>query len=249
MEFINATMEYWLIAPWYIALVMATFVHLNIYFWGGLIGQTLTNKIWPAMGLGCQIDKHPPKPNQVQFEILNGVKACLLFGVVTLSYRGLSEGLWPETIWQATTLVVGFLAYYNVYGYVTHRLLHTRLLRQFHMVHHSSIRVTPWSGYNVHFVEALIMALTLPIFMSFVSVGVGLAFLFHSLGMMFTTCLHCNYDLVPNLSKNHWFRILVNDPSFHRMHHTQGAVNYGFTTSIMDRLFGTYDANMFDDVQ
>jgi sterol desaturase/sphingolipid hydroxylase (fatty acid hydroxylase superfamily) len=97
--------------------------------------------------------------------------------------------------------------------------------------------------------EALIMALTLPIFMSFAPVGVGMAFLFHSLGMMFTTCLHCNYDLVPNLSKNHWFRNLVNDPAFHRMHHTKGNVNFGFTTSIMDRLFGTYDANMFDDIK
>jgi len=248
MGLINEVLEYWLIAPWYIALVMATFVHLNIYFWGGLIGQILTNNIWPMMKLGCQIDQHPPKQGQIKTEIKHGVKACILFGFVTLSYRVQVVGLWPEDILQVFALILGFLIYYNIYGYATHRLLHTKLFRRIHMVHHSSVRVTPWSGYNVHFVEAFIMAITLPVFMLFVPVGLGMAFVFHALGMMFTTCIHCNYDLLPGLPKRHWMRMLFNDPAFHRMHHTKGNVNYGFTTGIMDRIFGTYEVNMFDDI-
>tara|TARA_R110002073_G_scaffold211794_2_gene372119 strand:+ start:21308 stop:22057 length:750 start_codon:yes stop_codon:yes gene_type:complete len=244
----NDLLEYWLLAPWYIALLIATVVHLNIYFWGGLIGQILTTIIWPKMGIGCIIDQYPAKPGQVRGEVKYGVVACLIFGVTSLSYRHLTVGLWPSSWAVAAIQFLVFIIYYNFYGYFSHRLLHTKYFRKFHAVHHESVRVTPWSGYNVHPLEALIMAGTLPLFMGFVPIGVGSAFVVHALGMMFTTCIHCNYDLVPTLSKTHWFRQLVNDPAFHRLHHTKGRVNYGFTISLMDRIFKTYDADMFDDL-
>ncbi|MFD2205215.1 sterol desaturase family protein [Kiloniella antarctica] len=245
---INIVLEYWLVSPWYIALVMAIFVHLGIYFLGGIIGQVLTTKIWPKMGIGCIIDQYPARLGQVQNEIKKGIMACFLFGVVTLFYRHITIGLWPESWIIALVQFVVFFIYYNLYAYLSHRLLHTKYLIKYHAVHHSSVRVTPWSGYNVHPVEALIMAGILPIFMFFVPLSIGSAFVIHTLGMMFTTCIHCNYDLVPQFSKKHWFRQLVNDPAFHRLHHTKGDVNYGFGLSFMDRIFGTYDPDMFDEL-
>ena len=103
----NDLLEYWLLAPWYIALLIATVVHLNIYFWGGLIGQILTTIIWPKMGIGCIIDQYPAKPGQVRGEVKYGVVACLIFGVTSLSYRHLTVGL-PGQLRQFNFLFSSF---------------------------------------------------------------------------------------------------------------------------------------------
>jgi len=68
---------------------------------------------------------------------------------------------------------------------------------------------------------------------------VGMAWVLHAVGMLYTTCLHCNYDLMPGLSDQGRFKKLINHPTYHRYHHTLGNVNYGFTNRVMDLLFGT----------
>lgn len=76
-------------------------------------------------------------------------------------------------------------------------------------VHHRSVRVTPWAGYSVHLVGAVIIGATLPVFMLMVPLGVGTAFVLHALGMLFTTCIHCNYDLLPSRAEGDWFKRLI----------------------------------------
>lgn len=236
---VNELLSYWLRAPWAIALVMAICVHMTIYFAGAGLGSYFTSNLWPRLHLGQTIDTHPPRPKQVMGEIRNGIVACLIFGVISLSYRALCAGLWPASGLVGLLQAAAFVVFNNVYSYATHRMLHSRRLIRIHRVHHHSVRVTPWSGYSVHPVEAVIIGATLPLFMLVVPLGIGTAFLLHALGMLFTTCIHCNYDLMPNRPDGNWIKRLVDDPGYHRLHHTRGNVNYGFTSRAMDRLFRT----------
>lgn len=239
LMWVNAILEYWMHAPWWVAFAMAVAVHLVIYGLGAGIGSLLTEWLWPAMGLGRAIDLHPPRPGQLRSEIRNGVIACVVFGLITLSYRSLCVGYWPTTWLQGLMQVVAFVVFNNLYADGTHRLLHSRWLIRVHRVHHRSVRVTPWSGYSVHPLEAVVIGGTLPVFMLFVPLGIGTAFVLHAFGMLFTTCIHCNYDLMSGRPVGHWLRGLLSDPAYHRLHHTRGNVNYGFTSRVLDRLLGT----------
>lgn len=239
LAWLNLQLHHWMQMDWYWALLVATLLHLSIYLIGGGIGWLLTRQLWPAMGLGQEIDQRPLKPGQLVYELRNGLQACLLFGVVSLSYRSLCIGIWPQDAISAIWQLAAFVVFNNVYSYGTHRLLHHRYLIRFHAVHHRSTRVTPFSSYSVHGLEALVIAATFPLFLLLVPMGLGMVVLLHAFGMTYTVCIHCNYDLWPTLSDDHWFKKLINHPTYHRYHHTLGNVNYGFTNRLLDLLFKT----------
>lgn len=224
---------------WYSALVTATLFHLLIYLVGGGIGLWLTRQVWPAMGLGQEIDQTPLKTEQLVNELRNGFVACLLMGWVSLSYRHLCDGIFPQDALTALWQLAAFVVFNNVYSYATHRLLHHRSLIRFHAVHHRSKRVTPFSSYSVHPIEALIIAGTFPFFLLLIPMSLGMVTVLHAFGMLYTVCIHCNYDVWPTLPDEHWFKKLINHPTYHRYHHTLANVNFGFTNRVMDILFKT----------
>ena len=236
---INTILEYWLKSAWPIAIAMATAVHLTIYLIGAGTGMLLTTRLWPHFNIGRPLDQHPPRAGQVREEFRTGLVTCLIFGTVTLIYRPLCHGEWPSSWNQGLFQLLAFSLFNNLYTYGTHRLLHSRVLIRFHRVHHRSVRVTPWSGYSVHPLEAIIISATLPLFMMLIPIGIGTAFALHGLGMLYTTCIHCNYELLPSWPARNWFKRLIDDPAFHRTHHTQGNVNFGFPSRILDRVFKT----------
>lgn len=236
---VNLQFAHWMQMDWYWAFVIATLVHLSIYLIGGSVGWWLTRRVWPTIGLGREIDLRPLKPGQLAYELRNGLQACLIFGLISLSYRSLCIDIWPQDTVTAIWQLLAFVVFNNLYSYSTHRLLHHRYLIRFHGVHHRSSRVTPFSSYSVHILEAIVIAATFPLFLLIVPMSLGMVVLLHAFGMMYTVCIHCNYDLWPSLSDDHWFKKLINHPTYHRYHHTLGNVNYGFTNRLLDILFKT----------
>src|SRR5690606_40504614 len=53
--------------------------------------------------------------------------------------------------------ILALVAWNDVHFWINHRLLHTRLLRRFHLPHHRSVVTTPFSTYSFHPVEALML--------------------------------------------------------------------------------------------
>lgn len=239
LESFETLLSAWLQASLPTALLVVIGVHCLIYLLGGGIGLLLTEKVMPMLRIGQPLDQRPTQPGQLRREIRTGLVACLILGLASLSYRWLCVGIWPTSWLQAALQISSFVVFNNIYSYATHRLLHTRALSRVHRVHHLSVRVTPYSSYSVHPIEAIIIAGTLPLFMLPIPLGVGTALVLHAVGMVYTTCIHCNYDLMPSLSDRHWFKKLINHPTYHRFHHTLGNVNYGFTNRLLDLLFKT----------
>ncbi|MBX3627008.1 MAG: sterol desaturase family protein [Rhizobacter sp.] len=235
----DAPFAWWLAADWPLALAAVLAFHLVIYLVGGVVASWMTFRLFPALDIGHVIDNQPLKPKQIRTELRNGLLTCAVLAVVSLAYRPLAHGIWPETLWQAAWQLGAFVLFNNVYAYATHRLLHHPWLMRFHSVHHWSVRVTPWSGYSVHPVEAAVIGGTFVAFMAIVPVGVGTIALLHVMGIVFTSCIHCNHELMPMHADDHWLKRLVSDPKFHQIHHEQSRVNYGFTSPWLDRLLNT----------
>jgi sterol desaturase/sphingolipid hydroxylase (fatty acid hydroxylase superfamily) len=239
LDSFNAVMRWWLQAPGWQAFALSVAVQLAIYLTAASIGWGLTRRVWPQMGLGGEIDTQAPRPGQLRSEVLHGMQACVVLAVASLLYRWQCDGLWPASWAQAAWQLAAFVVFNNIYSYATHRLLHTRLLMRYHRVHHRSVRVTPFSSYSVHLVEATVIGATLPIFMLLVPLSLSAAIVLHLIGMVYTTCIHSNYDFAPRVPDAHWLKKLINHPTYHRHHHTMGRVNYGFTNRLMDVLFRT----------
>lgn len=228
--------EFWIQTDWYIAFVMSLMTNLGVYFVAAYLINHLTQKITQNNRLGQYIDDRPFKEGQKISEIKNGVFACAVFSFVSLLARELFVGVIPVSITQLLVEVLLFTLFYETYSYFVHRLLHTKIFRKPHSVHHYSVRTTPWSAYSVHPVEALLIAMSAPLFMLMWPVHLGVIFAFHILGVVFTLVIHSNLKLN---GSNMFCQLFNRYTECHAAHHSIGNVNFGFVNSFWDLCFKT----------
>ena len=133
-----------------------------------------------------------------------------------------------------------FVFAFDFYFYGLHRLLHTRWLYRVHAVHHLSKQPRPLTALSFHPVESfllllypvLVMALA-PIHLASVSVGGTL--LAASIALA-----HWSGDFFPAWWHQTPVLRWIASPVVHEGHHRWYDCNFSATTSIPDRLFGTY---------
>ena len=228
--------EFWIDTSWYIALLMSLATNLLVFFVAAYCIEWITNRWISDDGIFHLIDSGPLGKNQKQYEIKNGVISCLLFSLVSLSARELFEGVLPGSLKQLLIEVLAFTIFYETYSYFVHRLLHLKPFTQWHGVHHRSHRVTPWSAYSVHPIEALLICLSAPLFMLIFPVHLAVIFVFHILGVVFTMALHSNIILNKRIPLSSIFNAYT---LCHAAHHKKGNVNFGFVNTFWDVRFKT----------
>ncbi|MBP9742129.1 MAG: sterol desaturase family protein [Burkholderiales bacterium] len=131
-----------------------------------------------------------------------------------------------------------FLLCYDLYFYVTHRIMHTYkvLFRLVHKVHHLSLRIRPLTAESNSFLEALIQFSGAIFFLSTIPMYSKLIQpLYYSL-IVLGVYVHSGYELVPNLPILRYFFSISTS---HNLHHRTFNYNYGFVTTIWDTLFKT----------
>lgn len=212
----------------------------GIYLVFGAATWLLTQRVLPALGIGRPLDPRPLAPGQLRRELAQSGLSILLFGTGMIFPWGLLQLGWahldPDAGWRKITVeILVLVAWNDVHFWINHRLLHTRLLRRFHLPHHRSVVTTPFSTYSFHPIEALMLGnvIMLPMvlydfsFWSLASVP---------LFSLFFNCIgHANYDFFPKVSYAHWFAASRR----HHLHHACYNGNYGFQFTFMDRLFRT----------
>jgi sterol desaturase/sphingolipid hydroxylase (fatty acid hydroxylase superfamily) len=228
--------EFWIQTKFYIAFVMSLVTNLAIYFVAAYLINYLTQKITQDNRLGKYIDNRPFKKGQKLNEVKNGIFACGIFSLVSLLARELFVGIIPLSITQLLIEVIVFTVFYETYSYFVHRLLHTKKFRKPHSVHHYSVRITPWSAYSVHPIEALLIGMSAPLFMLIFPVHLGVIFAFHILGVVFTLLIHSNLKLH---GSNIFSQLFNRYTECHAAHHSIGTVNFGFINSFWDFCFKT----------
>ncbi|MCO7222714.1 sterol desaturase family protein [Pleionea sp. CnH1-48] len=235
MTFINELLEFWINTHWLIAFLMSAMTNILVYVIASSFLSLVIGKL-VERGQGTHIDQRPLKEEQFRWEIKFGLTTCFIFALGSLASRGLFDGLWPTSISDFAWQWVSFVVFYETYSYFVHRLLHLKPFSRYHYVHHWSVRVTPWSSYSVHPIEAAFIGFSAPIFMTMFSLSLGLALLFHVGGMVFTILLHSNFKIQSNNGLIQWVFKYSQD---HSSHHRLGKFNFGFVNSFWDRVLNT----------
>ncbi len=176
----------------------------------------------------------------------------LTAGVVTLGFDALVLAtvlhlellpVVPPTPWN---LGLGFgllFVWFEIWFYVTHRLLHLPALYPLHAQHHVARVTQPLTSISFSLAERAVLhagsfgfaALTF----SLLPLPFEAFALYFSVNYLLNVLGHSNVEVVPRASR--W----VLTPTFHAMHHARHAGHYGLFTQVLDRLFGT----VFDDYE
>ena len=216
-------------------LLIACVAQITLYFVAcGIVACAIA--VWSAIGVGQLIDPGPRRPFQIMEEIKWSLLTCLIIGSFFFGAIGFVGDVYPTSTGNAALNIIGFLVIYDLYMYVTHRFLHTRLLARFHNRHHKAVRATPWSSLNMHPVEAIINYFPFFAFAAVSNVSLLALLGIHAYLMFGIANSHGNYNL---LARTRTIPLLHELVTFHQGHHSKPSSNYGFLFTHWDFIFGT----------
>ena len=191
-----------------------------------------------------RIYRLPFGQNQLRREILPALMMVCLDTVLIVGFRILFlHRMVPASLSSVLITFVWMAGMYEVWFYVTHRLLHHPKLYFLHAQHHVAHVTEPLTSLSFSIIERLILiggALGLLLLGSFflpiTQAGGALFILFN---YTFNVYGHSNVEWMPE-----WF---VRSPlgrvfftaTFHAMHHARYGGHYGLFTVLLDRAFGT----------
>lgn len=227
------------LSAWQVAAFgVAWFVLL--YFGSALLTTLLTRHLMPALGVGRILDPRQLRPGQLAREIREACVSILVFGIGLIVPWGMFRLGWAQfetdpSAWRIAVEIGVLFLWNELHFYVCHRLLHTPLLRRFHVDHHRSHVPTPFSTYAFHPVEALMLG-SVPLipmllhdfsFQALATLPV-MSILLNNLG-------HANYEF----SRSAPARGALGASRRHQQHHARYHGNYGFLLPWFDRWLGT----------
>lgn len=190
--------------------------------------------------------RKPPPMAQEAFETTRAmfIAACLAAWPLNLHWSGQPTGM----VWDLTAaghsapLILGGtwvgVVVMDAWLYWKHRILHSHVLFDFHRAHHAFRDPTPFAGFAVAPVEALltfwpILLLCLPWAVHWAPVYRALVLGFVWLNLY----LHCGVEVgaLERLCK----ALRLNSSAHHNVHHARVNVHFGEASFVWDRLCGT----------
>lgn len=132
---------------------------------------------------------------------------------------------------------IPFLLLHDTYFYWTHIWLHRpEVYARYHMIHHKSLRPSPWASFSFHPVESLVNALAIPLIVIILPLH-PLVIIFHLTFMTISAITnHLGFEILPTWAlKRNWDKILISG-THHANHHRYFKANYGLFFTFWDRL-------------
>ena len=148
-----------------------------------------------------------------------------------------------------TNVMFGFLIFLiwaEITFYWAHRAMHeNKFLWKLHVYHHRSIVVQPLTAASFSLGEHM-LAYTLlwqggiALFSHFVPISAYSILAFYVFYFFTSPIAHSNVELVPNFMRKSFFSQYIGSGTTHAIHHARFTQNYGFVTTLFDRLHNTY---------
>lgn len=232
---INDLIEFTNNNPWFLGYTVVLILQVSLYLVAAS-AVSIFYMFWRKLGVGGPIETRPTYPGQELSEITWALGSCFIIAAYFYLAFAFINDIYPQSWGVALAHLIGFVVAYDFYMYVTHRALHSKLLRRFHSRHHTAVSATPWSSINLHPIETLINYLPFLLFAIFTSVSLSLLLGIHIYLMFGIANSHGNYNLLPPTRTP----ILLRELSrFHQHHHSDGRGNFGFLYTHWDWLLDT----------
>ncbi|WP_304504093.1 sterol desaturase family protein [Corallococcus sp. EGB] len=142
-------------------------------------------------------------------------------------------------LWSYAWMFVGF----EVWFYVTHRLLHLPRLYRFHAQHHVAQVTEPLTALSFSVVERVVLmggGLSLHFAAMHLFPGTQVGILAYLLtNYVLNAFGHGNTEWLPKRFVTSWVGRVFFTPTFHALHHARYQGHYGLYTVVLDRWFGT----------
>ena len=177
---------------------------------------------------------------QIKFEIINSIKSIIVFGLygvlIVYCYRNGFVSMTFENNYQIFISLLILIIWNEFHFYLCHKLMHTKHLVKFHRIHHKSVVVTPFSTYSFHLTESILLGsvMILPMFVyEFELIALVIFPIFH---LFFNSLGHSNVKLIKSTLGVKKAEVSTH----HNNHHTTFNSNFGFATSLIDRILKTH---------
>lgn len=237
---------------------MVTMAHVLVMMFptylavSGLVKASMVGVGWWLAGLRSgerlRVYRKALAPGQLRSEGWAALRVVAFDAVFITVFRTLYESrLAPFSVGATVATYVWLFVGFEVWFYVTHRLLHTRALYRFHAQHHVAQVTNPLTSLSFSMVERMVLlggnfglvALAVEV-MPVTQAGVALYILTN---YALNVLGHGNTEWLSERFASSWVGRLILTPTFHAMHHARHQGHYGLYTTVLDRWLGT----AFDD--
>lgn len=124
--------------------------------------------------------------------------------------------------------------------YILHRIAHARWFYTWaHYLHHEHREVRMLTLFVMHPLEALGFGSLWVVTLTAFNFSLEAVIAFLQLNLWFGLAAHCGFSPYPKWLARALPALFVSQPAFHFEHHRNEAVNFGFYTTIWDKLFKT----------
>jgi sterol desaturase/sphingolipid hydroxylase (fatty acid hydroxylase superfamily) len=195
-----------------------------------------------------KLQTRQPKRADYVRELVSSLRSVVVYALVAtpalwLTANGYTAPYYGDSApWPVTLAYVGaLLVAHDSWFYWMHRIIHTRaLFARIHRHHHRSVTPTPFTAYSFSAIEAVLEAVFVSIWVSFVSTPFTAMFIFLGIVMLRNVMGHAGVELMPRGFADHWFWGLFATTTHHDLHHA-GSLNHNFGLyfTVWDRLMGT----------
>jgi lathosterol oxidase len=192
-----------------------------------------------------------PSAAHIKREVTYSLISFLIFGLIgtgiyLMQVAGITKiytDFREHSIGYFIFSVVVFIAAHDLYFYITHRLMHHKLLyKHVHRIHHLSTNPTPWAAFAFHPLEAVVEIGILPVMVLIMPLH-PLAIIAWILYMTLMNVIgHSGFEMFPKGFTTNSLTSWYNTSTHHNMHHKFVLCNYGLYFNIWDKLFKTNHA-------
>jgi Delta7-sterol 5-desaturase len=206
------------------------------FFWHKPSGFALSRRLYSTL----------PKRRQLFAELYWSTVTSLIFAVIGAAmYWGWQQGvikvdLDAGFLQSALTLVI-YAVIHETYFYWVHRLMHhPALYKRLHLVHHYSVKPSPFASFSFHPAEALLEALILPALILLIPAHPTALIVYLTAMTLSAAFNHLGHELFPTGADQRFGWSLFIGAANHAEHHRTGSGNYGLYFTFWDKLLGTW---------
>ena len=174
---------------------------------------------------------------------------CALTNILNTVVTYAGYWMWKNDVITITTdfswmIVPDFLILFfamDLLMFIFHYIIHkTFLFNTVHQLHHQSIDPTPIDLFILHPIEAISFGGLWLLILMLYPFNIYAVMMYLVVNVIFGLAGHLGMEPLPEKVRNLPLLKYLGTSTFHHHHHQDIQHNFGFYTSIWDRLFGTY---------